>query len=169
VRNRLCLGLCALGVLLAGCGSTTPSDNTVAGIRAAAQDIVANLEAGRYKRACEDLTVRARSDFSLGRGGCVGALAFARGLLAIEGYPRLGQIVEDQVNSIVRHVDVEGIRGIVSGHIEVLYEDGRWRFEARRAAALAGRPHFRATLARTLRLLGATGIDALVEAARAGA
>jgi hypothetical protein len=154
--------------MLAGCSSTTASDNTVAGIRAAAQDIVANLEAARFRHACEDLTAKARSAFSLDRGGCPGALAFARGFFALEGYPRLGQVVEAQVNALVRHVDVQGIRGLVGGQVEVLYEDGRWRFEARRAAALAVQPRFRALLTRTLKQLDDGGIRALVEAARGG-
>ena len=168
MRNRLCLSACALALILTGCSSTHASDNTVAGIRAAAQDLVANIEAARYKRACEDLTAKARSDFSVQRGGCVGTLAFARGLLALEGSPGLGRVVETQVNAVVRHVNVDGIRGLVGGQVEVLYEDGRWRFEARRAAALAAQPRFRASFARALEALDASGIASLMEESPGG-
>jgi hypothetical protein len=98
----------------------------------------------------------------------VGALAFARGLLALEGYPRLGQLVKAQVDAIVKHVDVQGIRGLVGGRVEVLYEDGRWRFEGGRVAALAATPRFRSALASSLKQLERAGLGSLVEAPRAG-
>jgi hypothetical protein len=124
--------LLAVTVPIGGCSSTSPSTYSRAGLEAAGRDLVANLEAARYRRACEDFTSSARMRLAVfGGGGCVGSISFARGYLAIQGKPRLGQLIGGQLGLVMPHIAIDNEGAHVGSTLEARYEFGRWRFEAR--------------------------------------
>jgi hypothetical protein len=128
-RLSWCLGV-ALAMLLTGCRNPSPYDHTRAGFEATAKDIVANLEAGAFRRACEDLTSEARLRLTLfPAGGCSGTFAFARGLLVVDGGPRLGQLVERQLRPVVPKAVLHGDEARAGGVVIARFEQGRWGFE----------------------------------------
>jgi hypothetical protein len=156
------VALC-LAALLAGCGSSEAGEHSKAGIEAAGRDMVANLEAGRYKRACQDLTSASRARIAiLPMGGCTGALAFARGFLAVEGRTRLGQVFDQRLHQLLPRLTIEGDRANAAGNVEAVYEDGRWRFEATRLAAEEQHSRLRADIQHAVSQLEKDGAGALL-------
>jgi len=156
----------AVVALLAGCGSTTSSDESRAGLQAAGNDVVANLEAGRYKRACEDFTATARGRLAVfPTAGCSGVLAFAHGILAVEGQTRLGQVAKQQIDKMLPHATIEGGEARVGNSVEAVYEGGRWRFEASRGAVEKERSTLRADVEKAAAQLKRDGAGALLKEA----
>jgi hypothetical protein len=150
-----------LAALLAGCSRTTPNDHSRAGLEAAAKDLVANLESARYRRACEDLTSEARLRLAVfPTGGCSGALAFARGLLVVDGSAQLGQRVEKQLRAAMRHVTVHDDEARVAGVVLARYEQGAWGFET--ASEAAPRQRLKTDLEAALTRLRGDGAERLL-------
>ncbi len=148
---------------LAGCGSSELSDRGLAGIEAARRDTVANLEAGRFTKACEDFTAAARIRLLVfPMGGCPGALAFARGFLAVDGRTRLGVQFERQVRQAIPHLTVEGEIARLGSVVEARYEQGRWRFEGRRESMPGGPNHVRGDLEAAIARLRRDGMGQLL-------
>ncbi|HEX3512310.1 MAG TPA: hypothetical protein VHT27_14565 [Solirubrobacteraceae bacterium] len=158
-KRRPCARVYACVVVLAGalagCSSTTPSTYSRAGLEAAGRDLVANLESGRYRRACEDFTSSARMRLAVfGKGGCVGSIAFARAYLAIEGRPRLGQLIGGEIAEVMPRIKIDNAGAHVGGTLEARYEFGRWRFEARPGGGIASaRGDLRASLQEVVRMV----------------
>ncbi len=168
---RSCAVLASLccAAAVSGCSSTSPSTYSRAGIEAAAKDLVSNIEGGRYRRACEDLTAAARARVTVfPKGGCVGSLAFARGYLAAAGSPRLGALVMDELARVLPHLVIENDGARYRSTIEARYEFGRWRFEAEHDAGVAVLARLRPGLAHAARILETGGMQELVARAQAG-
>jgi hypothetical protein len=155
------------GAVLAGCAPTSASDQSRAGLEAAGKNMVSNLEAGRYRKACEGLTAAARKSLAIfPMGGCSGTLAFAHGVLAVEGLARLGQVFEKRMKAELSHATLEGDQVRVGKSIEALYEGGRWRFEINHNA-LVRRASLRRDVERTATQLTKDGAGELLQAAEA--
>ncbi len=154
------LGL-LVAALLAGCSNPSPYDHSRAGLEATAKDIVANLESGRYRRACEDLTPEGRLRLTLiPAGGCVGTLVFARGLLAVDGSTRPGKLVERQLHGVIRQLTVSDDEARAAGVVVARYEQGRWGFETILDAA--GRRRLKADVEAAVRRLHEHGAESLL-------
>jgi hypothetical protein len=152
-----------LGGVLVGCGSSDLTNHGLAGIEAARRDTVANLEAGRYTKACEDFTAAARIRLLVfPMGGCPGALAFARGFLAVDGRTRLGVQFERQLRQVIPHLTVEGEIARVGSVVEARYEQGRWRFEGRREPVPGAPGNVRGDLEATMARLRRDGMGQLL-------
>jgi hypothetical protein len=152
-----------------GCDSTSPSTYSHAGIEAAGKDLVSNLEGGRYRRACEDLTATARARVTVyPKGGCVGALAFARGYLAASGSPRLGVLVGRELARVTPHVVIENNGARYGSAIQARYEFGRWRFEAEDGAGASVMARLQPSLEQAARTLQGSGAGAAVAQAETG-
>jgi hypothetical protein len=150
-----------VAALLAGCSTTSANDHSKAGLEAAGKDLVANLEAARYRRACEDLASDARLRLAVfPAGGCSGAFAFARGLLAVDGGARLGQLVQRQLHAAMRQMTVRDDEARVGGSVLARYEQGRWGFET--APDTAGRQRLKSDLETALKQLRGDGAERLL-------
>jgi hypothetical protein len=154
---------------VSGCSSASPSTYSHAGIEAAREDLVSNLEGGRYRRACEDLTAAARASVTVfPKGGCVGALAFARGYLAASGSPRLGVLVMKELSRVTPHVVIENDGARYGSAIQARYEFGRWRFEAGNDAGAAVMARLRPSLEQVARTLQSGTAQEVIARAKAG-
>lgn len=157
----------SLAAALAGCASTTSSDHSRAGLEAAGRNMVANLEASRYRKACEGFTAKARESLAtFPSGGCAGTLAFVHGILAVDGRGRLGQLFEHRVQAIRAKATLEGDRARVGDAVEALYESGRWRFEVG-ARVLQRTASMRADVERAAAQLRKDGAGELLQASEA--
>lgn len=168
---RCCAVLAAacLAAAVSGCSSTGPSSYSHAGIEAAGKDLVSNLEGGRYRRACEDLTATARASVTVfPKGGCVGALAFARGYLAASGSPRLGVLVMKELARVTPHLVIEDNGARYGSTIQARYEFGRWRFEAEDDAGAAVMARLRPSLEAVGRTLQNGGVQEAIARAKVG-
>jgi hypothetical protein len=168
---RCCAACAAICVAIgaSGCGSTSPSTYSHAGIEAAGRDLVSNLEGGRYRRACEDLTATARARVTVyPKGGCVGALALARGYLAAAGSPRLGMLVSKELARVTPRVVIENNGARYGSAIQARYEFGRWRFEAEDDAGAAVMARLRPSLEQVAQTMRSGAVQAAVARAEAG-
>lgn len=131
--------------------------------------MAANLEAGRYRKACEGFTATSREAISVfPMGGCPGALAFVHGFLAVEGHARLGQLFEKRLRQADRHLSVEGGRALADGSVQAVYEDGYWQFEARKAVLDERHLGLRQDAERAAAQLRREGAGELLQAPHAG-
>jgi len=153
---------CALAPLLVGCGSTTASSYSAGGVRAAGENVAASLQAGNFRKACEGLTEAARSRLLvLPASGCPGALALARGLLAVQGKQGLGQTLRQRLERLLTDVQISGDQALYHGVVEARYEQGRWHLEAHGSDA-AVNPRTRAKIEGALAGLESQGAGALL-------
>jgi|GEM_PF-5214789 hypothetical protein len=153
-----------LAPLISGCSSATPATHSAAGLNAAGENMVANLEAGRFRLACEGFTASAQQLLAVfPRGGCTGALAFSRGLLAVEGKPQIGQLFRTQFATIMPHLRIRGDVAYYRGAVEARYEGGRWRFEGHDAEPAASNAQLKASLERAISGLEQQGAGRLLE------
>jgi len=114
-----------LTVIVAGCGSSGPPDpaasHSMAGVEAAGTEFVEDAATFRYEKACEQLTQRARAQMTEVGDKCPFTLALARSFLP-------GQVTET-LRRLAREGQIVGDTAVYRGHVEAVYEDGRWHFE----------------------------------------
>jgi hypothetical protein len=114
---------------IAGCGSSGPgssgpaSDHSGAGVKAAGQEFVADVDGGHYSEACEAFTAKARASLAKEPGGCTGAL------------PRLDLVLGKELQvwftRVLPHIQVQGDTALSRhGVVEARYEHGRWHLES---------------------------------------
>jgi len=167
---RSCIASATLACLLAGCGSTDASSHSVAGIKAAGQSVASNLEAGSFRKACEGFTASARRRLAVfPKAGCSGALAFSRGLLAIEGKERIGLLFEHQLARLLPQLQIHGDSAVYKGVVEARFERGRWRFEGRSDEMTLENPHLKSELEQAITSLRSHGASTLLEEVTLGA
>lgn len=153
--------LLLLVVMFAGCGSTsTPysSQETrrdLAAIKAAKRDITVELEAGHYRKACDDFTVRARTVMGImmeaAKGSCAAGFAHYDDELhnwgmeepahLINGKPRIRKFSTQEIHSIYQgmssppsssalsRAQIKGDAASYNGRVLARYEQDRWRIE----------------------------------------
>jgi hypothetical protein len=114
-----------LAGILAGCGSSGSSDpassHSVAGVEAAARELLADVAASRYDKACEAFTATARAALDKARGGCPETLLFAR--------PFLARQLGATFRSLLRDPQITGDTVLYRGNVQARYEHNRWHFE----------------------------------------
>ena len=113
---------------LAGCGSSgssgssdPASSHSVAGVEAAARELLADVAASRYDKACEAFTATARAELDRARGGCPETLLFAR--------PFLARQLGATFRSVLRDGQITGDTVLYRGNVQARYEHNRWHFE----------------------------------------
>ncbi|MFI4985364.1 MAG: hypothetical protein ACHP93_04820 [Solirubrobacterales bacterium] len=144
---------------LTACGSASSHGHSAAALNLAGRSLSADLDAGRYGRACEALTAKERSVLAqeiemlatrlkgskepellaretgmlAGRlRGCVGFLAFARTLArATTTSTSLGREFASQLARLLPAIQIRGDTAMYQRVVEARYEAGRWRFEGR--------------------------------------
>jgi hypothetical protein len=150
-------------VAIAGCGSLSAAgspDHAVAELTSSGHALSADLDAGRYERACKALTQKERGVLARemavlrtrleGAGepqtlaretvrladaqpkGCAGFLAFARTLAHLSA-PKasLGAEFKRRLAHLVPPIRIKGDIATYRGAVEARYEDEHWRFEGR--------------------------------------
>ncbi len=110
------------GVLI-GCGSSAgeAGDRSVAGVRAAAEQFVADIRADHSSEACETFTAQARTDLLREPGGCVGSIRLL--------YLFLSKELNRWLTRVLPHITIQGDAAMFEGQVEALYEGGRWHLE----------------------------------------
>jgi len=106
---------------LAGCGSSAPlptSNHTVVGVKAEAEQFLADLQNHRYKEACEAFTAHVQAGLAKEPGGCAVSL------------PRLYLLLGGELSRWYTHtlpkVVVQGDTALARGVLQGRYENGRW-------------------------------------------
>lgn len=119
-RAVRCLPL--LAAIIAGCGSSGPAGkHSVAGVDAAAQQFVANLQPGHYGDACKVFTATAQASMARAPGGCASALPRYYLLLA----PDLNQ----WFTHVLPNIQVQGDTALFHHMVQARYEHGTWHLE----------------------------------------
>lgn len=111
-----------LAAILAGCGSSDPaSSHSLTGVNAAARELLADAEAGRYHEACEAFTATALAAFAKASEGCPGTLLRANQFLV--------KTLTQRFKAIQQEGQIVGDTVLYGGSVQARYEHGRWRFE----------------------------------------
>jgi len=111
-----------LVAVLAGCGSSGPTDSpTAAGLGAAAQRLVSDVETGHFSQACEAFTAQARAVLNRYKGGCAGFLAQASPVLLKQMHMRF--------HAFLPEPQIVGAGAYYLGALQARYEGGDWHFE----------------------------------------
>jgi hypothetical protein len=157
MRTTLCLA-CLFALSVVGCGSSRSSQGpSTAALAQSGRALSADLDAGHYGSACENLTLIERHTLAReiaivatklkGAGeaemlareitsivgkprGCVGFLAFAKTLThTMNANVSLGGEFDRRLSHLLPTIQVRGDTATDDGVVEARYEGGRWRFE----------------------------------------
>jgi hypothetical protein len=108
--------------LLAGCGSSgAASNHSVAGVKAAGQQFLTDLQHNRYSDACEAFTAKASASLTREPGGCVGSLPYL--------YSVLGGQLGKWFDHVLPNIQLQGDAALFQGVVQARYEHGRWHLE----------------------------------------
>jgi hypothetical protein len=111
-----------LVAILAGCGSShAASSHSLTDVEAAAHELLADVQAGRYDEACEAFTATALATLAKEPKGCPGTLLRAK--------PFLVKQLLAALKSIHRDGDITGDTLLNGGLVWARYENDRWHFE----------------------------------------
>lgn len=116
----------AVAAALVGCGSSSSGpgragEHSVAGVKAAGQQFLTDLQSGHYSEACKAFTAAARASLAKEPLGCAGTVPYF--------FQTLNPQLSRWFARVLPKIQVQGNTALFKGVVEARYEQGRWHLE----------------------------------------